>query len=470
LTRGGYGGTPIRHPSIFGLDVNGVGHPSRYAAMLVVFLGLIVVAVANLRASPTGRRLLAIRGAERAASATGISLAATKTAAFVIAAAIASLGGVLIGFRAGTVTYPQFGLLSSLNLVVFTLIGGVGYIAGPVLGAAMSTNGLVTWLFNDLTGVQRWLTILSGFTLILTLIANPNGLASLLDPASRRRRRRRAKVAMTTKDPAPVRPARLEVDRLMIRYGSVVALDGLSLSVEPGSIVGLIGPNGAGKTTAIDAISGFCRIGGGNVALGGVDLTNLGADRRARAGLARTFQAVEPFDDLTVAENLAVATERVRWFHWLTDLVRRRPVALSEALCEEAQELGLVDLNAQPISLSQGHRRLLGVLRALAASPSVLLLDEPAAGLDKSETEHLGRMLRAIADERGIGMLLVEHDMSLIAAVCDHVVALDFGKTIFSGSVTDAVSDPLIIAAYLGELDDEPSGGRDGHRLAERSS
>jgi sulfate-transporting ATPase len=174
--------------------------------------------------------------------------------------------------------------------------------------------------------------------------------------------------------------------------------------------------------------------------------------------MARSFQTVEIFDDLTVAENLAVASNPVRWTDWIRDCLSPRPIELDEQTRDEAVSLGL-DLDAMPDELSQGSRRLLGVLRALAAQPSVLLLDEPAAGLDRAETEQLAKILRRVVDQRNIAMLLVEHDMSLVAAACDSVIAMDFGVTIVRASCEEALNHPLVRAAYLGDdevLDGDP--------------
>jgi ABC-type branched-subunit amino acid transport system ATPase component len=143
--------------------------------------------------------------------------------------------------------------------------------------------------------------------------------------------------------------------------------------------------------------------------------------------------------------------EPVRWWHWATDLFHRRKVALPASVREQARTLGLQDLDVEPDALSQGQRRLLGVIRAISAGPAVLLLDEPAAGLNRAETEHLGQVLRQIATESAIGMLLVEHDLSIVTSICDQVVAIDFGEMIFDGSVTDAVNDAAIRSAYLGD-------------------
>lgn len=446
-----YGGTPVKSPSIFGLSLDGVQHPQRYAALVVLVMGLIAVGVSNLRSSPTGRRLLAVRSSERAAASAGIGLAHSKTAAFVVAAAIASLGGVLLAFQNDSVTYAPYDILNSLNLVIFTLIGGVGYILGPVFGAIISPSGIFTYIFFGHDAVQRWLIAIGGFGLILSLIFNPDGQMEQLGALGRKIWRWGGPAKDQVGKALPARAqAALEVRGLTVGYGSVTAVDDLNLTVAPGCIVGLIGPNGAGKTTAIDAISGFVKPRSGTISLGGRGLSASSPHARAKAGVGRTFQTVEPFDDLTVAENLAVSLEPVRWWHWVTDLFHRRQVALPASVREQARELGLQDLDVAPDALSQGQRRLLGVVRAISAGPAVLLLDEPAAGLNRAETEHLGRVLRQIATESGIGMLLVEHDLSMVTAVCDQVVAIDFGLTIFDGSVTDAVNDETIRSAYLG--------------------
>ena len=448
-----YGGTPVKTPSIAGFSLDGVAHPQRYAALVVLVMGLVAVGVSNLRSSPTGRRLLAVRSSERAAASAGIGLARSKTVAFVVAAAIASLGGVLLAFQNDTVTYDLFDILNSLNLVIFTLIGGVGYILGPLFGALISPSGIFTYIFFGHNSVQRWLITIGGFGLILSLIFNPDGQMEQLEALWRKIWR----WGGPTKEdrvgaPLPARPkAVLEVRGLTVGYGAVIAVQDLNLTIAPGCIVGLIGPNGAGKTTAIDAISGFVKPRSGNISLGGQDLSASSPHVRANAGVGRTFQTVEPFDDLTVAENLAVMLEPVRWWHWATDLFHRRKVALPASVREQARALGLQDLDVEPDALSQGQRRLLGVIRAISAGPAVLLLDEPAAGLNRAETEHLGQVLRQIATESGIGMLLVEHDLSIVTAICDQMVAIDFGQTIFDGSVTDAVNDAAIRSAYLGD-------------------
>lgn len=241
----------------------------------------------------------------------------------------------------------------------------------------------------------------------------------------------------------------LRVANLTVHHGGLVALHDVSLSVPAGEIAGLIGPNGAGKTTFIDTLSGFTAPTSGRIELDGEPIDALGPHERARRGLVRTFQSLELFDDLTVRENLLVAAQRPGRWSLLGDLIRARrpePEVVDEVLSQ--LDLGSVR-ERRTDELSNGQRHLVALGRALVARPRLLLLDEPAAGLDTRETAELGKILRTLPGT-GVTVLLVDHDMSIVLGVCDTVHVVDFGGLIASGTPARIRNDPMVISAYLG--------------------
>lgn len=245
----------------------------------------------------------------------------------------------------------------------------------------------------------------------------------------------------------------LSVAGLTIRYGGVVANKDVRIDVRPGEVVGLIGPNGAGKTTFVDAVTGFTHPAAGDIRLGGKIINDLAPHRRRHRGLSRTWQSGELFSNLTVSDNIRVAMFPGGLKNLWRDLFSRGDddAARLAVVLDAVGLSGLGDHIAGDLPL--GKQKLVGIARAIVGDCSIVLLDEPAAGLESEETAELGRRIRELAD-RSIGVLLIDHDMSLVMSVCDRVTVLQFGQVIYSGTPEDAVHDPRVVEAYLGQPTD----------------
>ncbi len=461
---GGLSGIVVPPPALLGWSVDPTLHPDRYALLTFSVTLAVGVALANLRRGATGRRLLAVRSNERAAASLGVPVAGVKVYAFFLAAVIAAIGGILLAFVQPTVQMSQFDLFTCILLVGVTVTAGVGYVPGAVFGALLVAGGLPTRVLAGVPQVDRYLPLVGAIGLLLTLMTGPDGafaqardaLAPALArrlPGGRRRRPRRPGVVAA--DPSAVRvPARsLELEGVSVAFGGVRAVREVSLSVHPGEVHGLIGPNGAGKTTLIDAVTGFARLSGGSVRLGGEEMRRWSARRRALAGVSRSFQSLELFDDLTVEENLAVASQPRGAWPYLTDLLRPGRIRLSpagRAMVRGFQLEGL--LQTTPAAVSFGQRKVVAIARAVACAPSTLLLDEPAAGLDDTEAAELATLIRRLADEWGIGILLVEHKVDLIMSVSDRITVMEAGRVLATGTPDEVQQHPEVRDAYLGAV------------------
>ena len=466
---GGVQGTQVGNPDLFGYDIGSINHPERYGIFVLAMAVLAVWIVSNVRRGRSGRRLLAVRTNERAAAALGINVMTAKLFAFALASAIAALGGILLAFRLSSISYQSFSNFNSITYVGLALVGGVGHLLGAFVGSTMAPAGFSQEVFESTwEGVGEYIQLISGIAILLTVLANPDGVAAEWVKSWRYMKKTKKwgrpyfiELADVTDDDtgdsAHARvPARtLSVEGLTVRYGAVVAVDGVTFRLEPGTITGLIGPNGAGKTSLIDAISGFTTA-EGRVAVDDLDVSNASAVGRVRAGVARSFQSLELFDDATVFENLSVAADPQDFGSYLRDLVWPVNPPFPPEVVRAIREFHLDgDLHRDVKDLSYGKRRLLAIARAVAMHPSVLLLDEPAAGLGSRESVELARLVRRLADEWGMAVLVVEHDMSFVMGVCDRVVVLDFGRMIAAGTPEEVRSDPAVIAAYLGTEADE---------------
>ena len=449
---GGQTGSPVPEPKLLGLDLGpragfrGLDGNLPSPVFGWVVLGVTVtvcVLVGLLRRGSLGQRMLAVRSNERAASAAAIDPRAVKFVAFGISSVIAGLAGALYAYNFSSVSADRFDPFTALSLIAFAYAGGITLISGAVFAGLISTQALFPYALDKWLGINgNWFLLFGGAILIVTLIQNPEGVAG----AFYRRIHKRQAVSREGSPPAVSEPplpdrrrpepatgkAVLRVNGLSVAFGGVHALSDVDLEVREGELVGLIGPNGAGKTTLIDAVTGFVHF-SGTVELDGRDVGRLAPYQRARLGLGRTWQSTDLFDDLDVRENLTVAAPKD------TGEVDGTLASVGIDVASEAM----------PGQLSQGQRKLVGIARALASSPRLVCLDEPAAGLDTNESQQLGARLRELADQ-GQSTLLIDHDMGLVLSICDRVVVLEFGKVI-ADDVPDVVRrDPNVISAYLG--------------------
>lgn len=472
---GGFLSTSVGQTELFGWSISTVDHATRYGFFALGCFVVAALAVANVRRGRSGRRLLAVRTNERAAAALGINVPAVKLSAFALASSIAALGGIVFAFRSETINYSStFSNFPSVTAVAFAFIGGIGFLMGPVIGATLAPGAIGTKITNTLFSADatNWVTFAGGVLLILLVLQNQDGVAREMVSQLRWVRSRLPSLPFSlSRTPAPrilseerrerVQPRPLEVRDLTVRFGAVTAVADLSLSVQPGQVVGLIGPNGAGKTTLIDAVTGFVQPESGSILLGGVSIGRLSAARRARAGLSRSFQSLELFEDATVLDNLRAAADPQDWPTFLRDIVYPTTPPLPAEVVAAIKEFEFEhDLDRLAQDLPYGRRRLLAIARAVAIEPSVLLLDEPAAGLGDVEARELAHLVRRLRDDWGMAILVVEHDMSFVMSVCDHIVVLDFGRKISEGPPELVRNDPAVIGAYLGQEEDEPEDGK----------
>ncbi|MET0909573.1 MAG: ATP-binding cassette domain-containing protein [Ilumatobacteraceae bacterium] len=449
---GGTDGAPVEGPSLFGVNLEvglGKGYPRvEFGLLCLVVLVITALGVAKLRTSRLGSAMLAVRANERSAAAAGISVVRVKLVGFGLGAFIAGIGGCLLAYKQTNVSFESFSALAGLAIFLTAYLAGITSVSGAIEAGVISAGGIVFIALDRRVDLGQWFTIATAILLIFTVIRNPEGIVGPIHTKLAERRLARLgapppppmRSDLTTSTPDVVELSsviELGVEELIVRYGGVTAVDRVSFDVPHAAIVGLIGPNGAGKTTMMDALCGFTSS-DGRVTLNGMSLDGLPPHKRAQSGLGRTFQGLDLYEDLSVAENVAVG----------------QYMAGGSAMLEEVDDLlerlGLDGLAERPVSeLSQGQRQLVSVARALAGKPKLLLLDEPGAGLDTLESLWLASQLRTIRDQ-GVTILLVDHDMGLVLGLCDVIHVLDFGAIIASGSPKQIRDDHRVKQAYLG--------------------
>jgi ABC-type branched-subunit amino acid transport system ATPase component/ABC-type branched-subunit amino acid transport system permease subunit len=442
-------------------------------------LVLLALAARQLRTSVPGRIMVAVRDDERASAAYGITPATVKLATLAVSGFFAGVAGVLWADAWRSVQPEKFSPTVSLSLLAIPVIGGLGSVSGAIAAAfglylaADFLTPVITPLLGD--GLQKALgdqggivfvtLLLSGLGIVIVLQQNPTGLAGGAARMWQRFLDRLAvEVERETVLAGPV-PA-LEAEALALSFGGVKALQGATIHVDSGEIIGLIGANGAGKSTLINVVSGVLPADAGAVRLAGRNITQLPPEVRAALGIGRTFQAAQLFPGLTVRETVESVIGAQQKVGMLSAMIRAPwAVRAQRDIAREAQavleRMGLLPYaGTLAAELSTGTRRICALATQVAARPKVLLLDEPTAGVAQREAEAFGPLLRRIRDELDCAIVIVEHDMPLLMGLCDRVYAMEQGAVIAEGTPEEIRDDPRVVASYLGT--DEVAIARSG--------
>jgi branched-chain amino acid transport system permease protein len=416
-----------------------------------------------------GRALEAIREDELAARSMGIDVGRHRLAAFVTAGAVAGLYGVLFAYYVRLIAPNDFDFSAAVEGLVTAVVGGSTMFLGPLLGSGFQT--MIPELQRAVGVEAGWIRpFLASLLLLVVILFLPGGLASLLPHRTRL-------PASVDDDGDDVRPSHLAARRhpaagetvatlagLGKEYGGVHAVRDIDLEIRSGEVVGLIGPNGAGKTTLVNMISGLVPPTSGRATVLGVPVGRTPVHKVAAAGVSRTFQHSKLFNRLSALENVLVGAHLVsrptflRRLLWLPSARRDEQAAMEQA-ARCLRRVGLADAaGTRASALSYGDQRRLEIARALASEPSLLILDEPAAGMNHVEASTLSALIRSLAAD-GLTILFIEHNVGMVLETCTRVVVLNFGEVIASGTPQEIAADPVVIEAYLGTEHDEPVTG-----------
>ncbi|TKT73792.1 branched-chain amino acid ABC transporter ATP-binding protein/permease [Afipia massiliensis] len=441
LTRGPDGISKIGRPALFQSQQS-------FLAFCVAALALIGYIVWHLPDTRIGRAMRAVRDNELAAGVAGIDIFRTKVAAFALSALLGGIGGGLYAGGFSYVSPDQFSFAESIVFLTMALLGGV---ASPI-GAAIGTGLLILipeWL-RFLKTIPGLYLAIYGLFVILIVRFMPDGIWGFVQELITKWQ---AKAPPHVASPALLlKPAQtggdmvLEVTGLSKHFGGLKAVDKVDLSVRRGSVHALIGPNGSGKTTTLNMLSGLYKTTSGKIVLDGTDVTDMPAHQRTAAGLGRTFQNIRLFRSMTALENVVIGAERPG----NTLIGEGGQDALTQRAMSALTFVGLGGrANELVSSFSYGHQRLIEIARALAGNPTLLLLDEPAAGLNSSEKVELHDLLKRIAAQ-GLTILIIDHDMTLVREAAQHITVLNFGRRIADGESLAVLQHPDVISAYLG--------------------
>lgn len=440
LTHGPDGISRIARPGLFNSQQS-------FLAFCVAALALIGYLVWHLPDTRLGRAMRAVRDNELAASVAGIDIFRTKVSAFALSALLGGIGGGLFAGGFAYVSPDQFSFAESIVFLTMALLGGVGSPIGAVIGTGLLIL-IPEWL-RFLKSIPGLYLAIYGLFVILIVRYMPDGIWGFVQEFAGRWQRK--KPPILTAPALKLAPATtsgdmvLNVTHLSKHFGGLKAVDNVDLSVRRGGVHALIGPNGSGKTTTLNMLSGLYNVTSGKIVLDGTDITHMPAHQRTAAGLGRTFQNIRLFRTMTALENVVIGAERPGNL-----LVQHNEDSLRARAMSALTFVGLGPrANELVSSFSYGHQRLIEIARALAANPVLLLLDEPAAGLNSSEKVELHDLLKRIAAQ-GLTILIIDHDMTLVREAAQHITVLNFGKRIADGESLSVLQQPDVISAYLG--------------------